>query len=44
MSDHLIDECYRKMSKPTWMMSIRVMLIAGTIVGIIASIVCAIVS
>jgi hypothetical protein len=43
MSDQLIDEYYKKMSKPTWMMSIRVMLVTGTILGIIASIICAIV-
>ena len=44
ISDKLIDDHYRKMSGPTWVMSIRFMFVTGTIIGIIGSIICAVAS
>jgi hypothetical protein len=43
-SEKAIDNLYKEMSKPTWLISIRFALIAGTILGIIASIILAVVS
>lgn len=40
--DSMIDEHCRNMSGPTWIMSIQTMLVSGTILGVIASIVVAI--
>jgi hypothetical protein len=39
VSESRIDGLYKEMSKPTWLMSIRLSLIVGTILGIIASII-----
>jgi hypothetical protein len=44
VSEKGIDDFYKEMSKPTWLMSIRLALIAGTVLGIIASIILAVVS
>jgi hypothetical protein len=44
ISDKLIDEHYRKMSGPAWVMSIRFMFVTGSIIAIIGSIICAFVS
>ena len=44
VSEKAIDNLYKEMSKPTWLMSIRLALIAGTILGIIASIIFAVMS
>jgi fatty-acid desaturase len=37
--DNMIDEQYRNMSKPTWIMSIWFMLVTGTLLGIVVSII-----
>jgi hypothetical protein len=39
LPDGKIDDLYRTMSKPTWIMSICFTLVAGTILGIVASII-----
>jgi hypothetical protein len=44
VSEKAIDNLYKEMSKPTWLISIHPALIAGTILGIIASIIFAVVS
>jgi|GEM_PF-4386499 len=42
LPDEKIDELYQKMSKPTWIMSIWFMLVTGTLLGVLASIIFAI--
>jgi hypothetical protein len=42
MPDSMIDEHYKNMSGATWLMSIQTMLVTGTILGIIVSIIIAI--
>src|SRR5208283_1982878 len=39
LPDNKIDDLYRTMSKPTWIMSICFMLVTGTLLGIVASII-----
>ena len=42
LPDSKIDDLYRTMSKPTWIMSICFTLVTGTLLGILASIIFAI--
>jgi hypothetical protein len=39
LPDDKIDELYRTMSKPTWIMSIWFMIFTGTLLGIVASVI-----